>query len=99
MSQHHPGSRRVHQSSSNEPDDVFIARVLHLGNWAEAHQQALVVLAVVLAIVVYGLYSYGNARVRMQQQAARPQIIAIRVTDARRRVRSRMPRTRCSRDV
>jgi len=69
MSQRHPGSRRVHQERSNEPDDVFIARVLYLGKWAEAHQQALIVLGVVLAIVVYGLYAYGNSRERMQVQA------------------------------
>lgn len=70
MSQRHPGSRRTKHEASNEPDDIFIARVLHLGKWAEANQQALTVAAVVLAIGIFGLISWGNARGSMNQAAA-----------------------------
>ena len=70
MSQRHPGARRTQQEASQEPDDVFIAKVLHLGKWAEANQQALTVAGVVLAIGIAGLLYYGNYRRTLQQQAA-----------------------------
>jgi predicted negative regulator of RcsB-dependent stress response len=70
MSQRHPGSRRTKQDSSQEPDDVFIARVLHLGKWAEKNQQLLTVLVVVAAIFVAGLIYYRNYRASLTAQAA-----------------------------
>ena len=70
MSKRHPGSRRVKHGGSQEPDDIFIAKVLHLGKWAEAHQQLLTIVAVVVAIGIFGLVSYGNQRQRQQQDAA-----------------------------
>lgn len=69
MSQRHPGTRRSRQASG-EPDDVFVARVLNLGKWAEANQQVLTVLGVVLVIAVAGLIYYRNYRATLQQQAA-----------------------------
>ena len=70
MSQRHPGARRTQHEASQEPDDVFIAKVLHLGKWAESNQQALTVAGVVLAIGIAGLLYYGNYRRTLQQQAA-----------------------------
>jgi len=70
MAQRHPGSRRSKQESSHDPDDVFIARVLHLGKWAEANQQILTVVLVVVAIVVAGLVYYRGYRRSLAQQAA-----------------------------
>ncbi len=70
MSKRHPGSRRAARESSQEPDDVFIAKVLHLGKWAESNQQVLLVAAVLIAIGVFGLVSYGNSRRAMDQAAA-----------------------------
>jgi hypothetical protein len=71
MSKRHPGSRRTaKQASSQEPDDVFVARVLHLGKWAEANQQLLTVLIVVVAILLAGLVYYRNYRSSLNMQAA-----------------------------
>jgi len=70
MAQRHPGSRRTRQEASGEPDDVFIAKVLHLGKWAESNQQLLTVGIVVVAIFMAGLVYYRNYRRSMTQQAA-----------------------------
>ena len=70
MSQRHPAARRTAQQSANEPDDVFVARVLHLGKWAEKNQQLITVLAVVLAIGVAGLVYYRSYRRSLGAQAA-----------------------------
>ena len=60
---------RTHKSHG-EPDDVFVARVLHFGKWAEANQQLLTVLGVVVAIGVLGLVYYRNYRTNLNQQAS-----------------------------
>jgi predicted negative regulator of RcsB-dependent stress response len=70
MSQRHPAARRTAQQSSSEPDDAFIARVLHLGKWAEKNQQLITVLLVVLAIGVVGLVYYRSYRRGLTVQAA-----------------------------
>ncbi len=70
MAKRHPGARRARQDSSQEPDDIFVARVLHVGKWAEANQQLLTVLIVVVAIFVAGLVYYRNYRSSLNQQAA-----------------------------
>ena len=69
MSQRHPGSRRSSRQAGHEPDDVFVARVLNLGKWAEANQQILTVLGVVLVIAVAGVVYYRNYQTTLQQQA------------------------------
>ncbi len=71
MSQRHPGARRTTHEASHEPDDVFIAKILHAGKWAEANQQALWVMAVVVVIAIFGFRSYGNSRERLYQEAGR----------------------------
>ena len=70
MAKRHPGARRTKQQSGHEPDDVFVANVLHAGKWAESNQQLLTVLVVVLAIVVAGLVYYRSYRSSLNQQAA-----------------------------
>jgi len=60
---------RTHKSHS-EPDDVFVAKVLHLGKWAEAHQQLLTVIVVVVAVGMLGVVYYSNFRANLDQQAA-----------------------------
>jgi predicted negative regulator of RcsB-dependent stress response len=70
MSQRHPGARRSRTGPSSDPDDAFLARVLHVGKWAEANQQVLTVLAVIAAIAVAGVIYYGNYRSSLAQQAA-----------------------------
>ena len=63
----HAGTRKSRQS---EPDDVFVAQVLHFGKWAEAHQQVLTVIGVVVAVAVLGMVYYRNYRTNLDQQAA-----------------------------
>ncbi|HET9949023.1 MAG TPA: tetratricopeptide repeat protein [Longimicrobiales bacterium] len=71
MTPRHPSARRAaRRASESEPDDAFIARLLHLGKWAEAHQQLLTVLAVVVAILVAGLVYYRGYRESLRMQAA-----------------------------
>jgi predicted negative regulator of RcsB-dependent stress response len=70
MSQRHPAARKTPQETATEPDDAFIARVLHLGKWAEHNQQVITVLAVVVALGVAGLLYYRSYRRSMTQQAA-----------------------------
>jgi predicted negative regulator of RcsB-dependent stress response len=70
MSQRHPGSRRTRHEASDEPDDVFVARVLDVGNWAQAHQQLLTVVAIVVAIAIASVMYYGKYRSQLHGQAA-----------------------------
>lgn len=67
MAQRHPGTRRSQQS---EPDDVFVAKVLEAGKWAESHQQLLTVLGVVALIGIGALLYLRNYRANMNVQAA-----------------------------
>jgi hypothetical protein len=60
---------RTHKSHS-EPDDIFVSKVLHFGKWAEANQQLLTAIVVVIAIAAVGLVYYGNYRSNLAQQAA-----------------------------
>ncbi len=70
MSQRHPGARRIQKETNQEPDDVFVAKVLHLGKWAEANQQVLIVAGVLLAIGIAGVLYSGSYRSTLQEQAA-----------------------------
>ena len=70
MSQRHPGARRTHQEHSNDPDDIFLAKVLHVGKWTGANQQLLTVLGVVAVIGIAGIWYYRNYREDLVQQAA-----------------------------
>jgi predicted negative regulator of RcsB-dependent stress response len=71
MAKRHPGSRRVKSHGyDNDPDDLFVARVLHLGKWAQSNQQLLTILAIVGAIIIAGLLYYRNYRLVHAQQAA-----------------------------
>ena len=86
MAKRHPGARRSKQQSGSEPDDVFVANVLHVGKWAEANQQLLTVAAVLVAILVAGLLYYRGYRTSLNQQAAQQlelvyQTVAIRDTE------------------
>ena len=69
MSQRHPASHKT-QKDSGEPDDVFVARVLHAGKWAEHNQQIITVLAVVLAIGIAGLLYFRSYRASLADQAS-----------------------------
>ena len=70
MSKRHPGSRRAHQEPSADPDDIFLARVLGVGNWARANQQLVTILGVVVAIGIAGAVYYNGYRETLGVQAA-----------------------------
>ena len=70
MSQKQPGVRRTTQSSSHDPDDAFIARMLHFTKWAEGNHQVLTVGVVILAIVAAGFVYYGRYQSQLFEQAA-----------------------------
>jgi hypothetical protein len=70
MAKRHPGARRTQQAPSHDPDDIFLAKVLETGQWAQAHQQILTVVGVVSVIAVAGVMYYGNFRENLAQQAA-----------------------------
>lgn len=69
MSKRHPAAHKTQQASDQE-DDVFVARVLHAGKWAESNQQILTVLLVVVAIGIAGLLYYRSYRRSVTEQAA-----------------------------
>lgn len=69
MSQKHPGARKTQKQQDTE-DDVFVAKVIEVSNWAKANQQILAVAGVVLVILVAGIMYYGNYRESLNQQAA-----------------------------
>ena len=64
----HQGTRN--RSKQSEPDDVFVAKVLEVGKWAESNQQLLTVLIVVVAVGMLGLVYYRNYRSNLNMQAA-----------------------------
>jgi tetratricopeptide (TPR) repeat protein len=70
MSQRHPGSRRTHQAPDNDPDDLFLAKVLDIGNWARANQQLMTILSVVVVIAIAGIVYYGRYQATLTEQAA-----------------------------
>ena len=70
MSKRHPGSRRAHQEAPTDPDDIFIARVLEVWNWARANQQLVTILGVVVAIGIAGAVYYNGYRETLVEQAA-----------------------------
>jgi predicted negative regulator of RcsB-dependent stress response len=70
MTKRHPGQRRRTSERPEHEDDVFVAKILEIGNWAKSNQQVLTVLGIVAVLaVVAGLY-YRNYRTTLVQQAA-----------------------------
>ena len=70
MSKSHPGQRRLPTESKEHDDDVFIAKVLEIGNWLKANQQVVVIGATVLVIAVASTLYYRNYRATLVEQAA-----------------------------
>jgi predicted negative regulator of RcsB-dependent stress response len=71
MTKRHPGQRRLASDSTQEnEDDIFVANVLELGNWAKRNQQLLTIVGVVAVLAVAaGLY-YANFRRSQVDRAA-----------------------------
>ena len=70
MAKRHPGARRAQHESTDNPDDVFVAKVVEVSTWAQRNQQALTVMGVLVAIAVAGILYYGNYKRSLTQQAA-----------------------------
>ena len=70
MTKRHPGARRTHHQHDNDPDDIFLAKVLHIGKWANANQQLLTVMGVLAFILVAGVVYYRNYQETLVAQAA-----------------------------
>lgn len=70
MTQRHPGQRRVTSHSHENEDDIFVANVLEMGNWAKRNQQLLTIVGVVLVLAVGAGIYYRNYRSALVDQAA-----------------------------
>jgi predicted negative regulator of RcsB-dependent stress response len=62
--------RRSTKQRQEEPDDVFVANVLHFGKWAEAHQQILTVVGVLIVLAVGAFLYIRSYRTNLTAQAA-----------------------------
>lgn len=56
----HPNAPRVQKK--DEPDDVFVARLLQLTAWAKANTRLLVTAAAILVLIVLGGLHYRNVQ-------------------------------------
>lgn len=70
MAKRHPGQRRLAHDHHEHEDDVFVAKILEIGNWAKAHQQILTIVGVVVVLALGALVYYGNYRDSLVNQAA-----------------------------
>ena len=70
MAKRHTGSQPTGPGSRQEPDDIFVAKVLHFGKWASSNQQVLTVLSVIAVIAIGGLVYYWNYRQTLFAQAS-----------------------------
>lgn len=86
MTKRHPGQRKLAHDPSEHEDDVFVAKILEIGNWAKANQQLLTVIGVVVVMAVAAGIYYGNYREAMATQASNEleaihQSVALRDTE------------------
>lgn len=70
MAKRRPGGHPTRPESSQEPDDIFVARVLHFGKWASSNQQALTIIGIVFVIAIAGFVYYWNYRQTLYAQAS-----------------------------
>ena len=70
MSKRHPGQRRLPTEAPEHDDDVFIAKILEIGNWVKTHQQAVTIGLVVIVVGVASAIYYWNYQATQANQAA-----------------------------
>lgn len=70
MSKNHPGQRRVSSGAPEHDDDVFIAKILEIGNWLKSNQQAVTIGLVVIVVGVASAIYYRNYQATLANQAA-----------------------------
>lgn len=66
----HPTARRTHRQRQDDPDDVFVGKVLETSVWAREHQRLLTIGLVVLALLILGFWWYRGNQQRIRDQAA-----------------------------
>lgn len=66
----HPTQRKMGHHKPEHEDDVFVAKVIEIGNWMRARQQFLTVVLVAVAIAGASLVYYRNYRASLGTQAA-----------------------------
>jgi len=69
MTKKHPGQRRLPQDHQEHEDDIFVAKVLEVGNWAQRNHQLLTIVGIVAVIAVAAFLYYGNYREALAVQA------------------------------
>lgn len=70
MTQRSPAQRRAANDKQELDEDVFIARILEIGNWFKFHQQAVTVGLVVLVVAVASLVYYRSYSGSLTEQAS-----------------------------
>jgi len=70
MTQRHPGQRRAATEPEEHEDDVFVARILEIGNWLKSNQQAVTIAVVVLVLAVASVLYYRNYHKSLIEQAS-----------------------------
>lgn len=70
MTKRHPGQRRMASDRQEHEDDIFVAKILEIGNWARKNQQFLTVLGIAVVLGIGALIYYRNYRSALTQQAA-----------------------------
>ncbi|MDP2955619.1 MAG: tetratricopeptide repeat protein [Longimicrobiales bacterium] len=70
MTQRSPGQRRAASDKQELDEDVFIARILEIGNWLKTHQQAVTIGLVVLVVAVASLVYYRRYSGSLTEQAS-----------------------------
>ena len=70
MTQRSPAQRRAASDKQELDEDVFIARILEMGNWFKSHQQAVTVGLVVLVVAAASLVYYRRYSGSLTDQAS-----------------------------
>lgn len=64
------GQRRASSDRKELEDDLFVARILEVGNWLKTNQQVVAIAAVALVIAMASLLYYRSYRGSLVEQAA-----------------------------
>ncbi len=81
MAKRHPSRRRFAEQRPEDPDDLFVARMVEFTTWASKNNQMLILLVVVLAVFGWGIVYYVGFR-DTQLEAATEELETIQNTVA-----------------
>lgn len=74
----HPTARRTHREQEN-PDDVFVEKVLETSVWAKENQRLITLAVVTAVLLILGVWWYRGNQQRIRDQAA-VEILQVRQT-------------------